>query len=133
MKGYVTTLLCCILVLNACKKVTDPPVAAADNISGNYNITTFIQDGNNETGSVDDYALQFNAGDELLGISSMDTLYGTWEKDDSDSLEIQIFFNDAPLSMLNRSWHIQTLTDNVLILGDDDPNDDSEDRLELRK
>ncbi len=133
MKGCILTLITLTLLINSCKKVTDPPVATVDDITGNYNIINFLEDGNNETDDVKEYVLQFNSGDELLGISANDTLTGTWENDDSDSLEMKIFFEEAPLNMLNRSWHILTLTDNDLILGDDDLNDDSEDRLELKK
>ena len=132
MKRLIHVFSICLIVtqLIACKKdVTTPssslPVTAS-NIAGNFSVSSFTGTGD-QTSAFNGFTFTFRENGSIIATSGSDTFNGIWRFDDSNNSEIKISFSNAPLNVLNGSWHIEDLTDDHLYLKDSSETEDNDD------
>ena len=126
--------------------LTGEEIAVNDNdIIGEWEVTLFIDDGDNDTDDLDDYTLEFQENGDLVITRTSDgeSVTGSWSlssngrildidlPDDVDSID-----PDDELEELEEDdWVFINQDDNDLWLleEDDDINDDDRDELRLRR
>lgn len=83
---------------------------------GKWRVSSFIDNGNNETNHYSGYEFQFNANGILIASSNGNTISGTWSSGNDDSqLKLVLNFGTiTPFEELNDDWHV--IQQNSLIL-----------------
>ena len=117
-----------------------------DVASGTWQITNFIDSGQDETSDFTGYNFTFNTNGTLLATDGSNTLNGTWSitnddsDDDSDDDDNDIDFNIAfpvtdssDFEDLNEDWDIVTVTSSVIQLRDDGDGNGDVDELTFEK
>lgn len=122
-------------LLNSCDKTNDAvnTNAAAVATAGTWRVTLFTDSGNNETSDFNGYTFTFNANGTIVAMNGGITKTGTWSQS-SNKLIINLGAKDntnKPLGELTDDWQIESVTDNVINLKDDNPA--SNERLQFTK
>ncbi|MBF6608836.1 MAG: hypothetical protein ITG00_08875 [Flavobacterium sp.] len=120
------------------------PIQVSNTVtSGTWRITSFIEDGNDETNHFTGYDFTFNLNGELTATNGTDTHAGSWDlttensNDDSPSgsdIDFEIMFAAPPeFTDLNEDWDILQRTDTRLTLRHTSGGDGSIDHLVFDK
>ena len=113
--------------------------------TGNWRITSFVEDNEDITSFFEGFSLTFNNDGALVIQNDALSLNGTWRIDyddddddnDVDDLEFELSIsaasNDLPeeLDELTDDWYVISYTDNRIVLSDDE--DGNEDQLILER
>ncbi|WP_236641974.1 hypothetical protein [Dokdonia sinensis] len=115
--------------------------------SGTWRVSSYIDDGENETSDYNGYDFTFGDDGVLTATNGTTTLVGTWSvsRDDDSSdddgssdsdVDFNIFFNvsdDNDFDDLNDDWDIVSVDDDTIVLIDISGGDGSTDRLTFQK
>lgn len=105
-------------------------IAQIENIaqSGTWQITNFVDSGQNETSDFTGYTFSFNTDGTLVATNGANTLNGTWsitddssDDDSSDDIDFNIFFpvpESNNFEELNDDWDIVSISSNKIELID---------------
>lgn len=122
-------------------------VNAVATASGTWRVSSYIDDGENETSDYNGYDFTFGDDGVLTATNGTTTLVGTWSvsRDDDSSdddgssdtdVDFNIFFNvsdDNDFDDLNDDWDIVSVDDDTIVLIDISGGDGSTDRLTFQK
>lgn len=88
--------------------------------SGDWQISRFIDDGNDETSDFSEYAFRFEENGEILAITLTGNSTGTWNIDEDGSEDdLVLNFNTSnELRELNEDWDILLLSNERIELSD---------------
>lgn len=91
--------------------------------SGTWQITNFVDSGQNETSDFTGYTFSFNTDGTLVATNGVNTLNGTWSitDDSSDDIDFNIFFpvpESNNFEDLNDDWDIVSISSNKIELID---------------
>lgn len=115
-------------------------VNSADLI-GEWRVTRFIDDGDDETDDLDDFTLEFRDNNDLIISNGSQSITARWSLSSNGKvLNIDIDDDDADLidpddeleELEDDPWIFISLTDQVMDLLEEDDDDDDDDRDELR-
>lgn len=119
MKNILKTsalLLMMLIAVSSCKK--DDTIINVDNAiqQGNWKITFFEDNGNNETSDFSGYQFTFKEGGSIVASNGNSTINGTWVTgtDDSQSKLILNFGSATPFDELNEDWHVTEETPTMI-------------------
>ena len=103
--------------------------------SGNWRITSFVEDGTDHTTDFTNYEFTFEESGLLMAIGPDDTVSGAWSVDDDDSSpDFNIFFASPPdFEELTEDWDIVQRTDTKVRLRHESGGDGSIDTLTFEK
>ena len=115
--------------------------------SGTWRVSSYIDDGENETSDYNGYNFTFGDNGVLTATNGTETLVGTWsvtqDNDSSDDdgsssndVDFNIFFNvsdDNDFDDLSDDWDIVSVDANMIVLIDVSSGDGSTDRLTFEK
>lgn len=89
--------------------------------SGDWQISQFVDDGNDETSDFGEYAFRFEENGEVLAITLTVNTSGTWNIDEDGSEDdLVLNFNASnELRELNEDWDILLLSNEKIELSDD--------------
>lgn len=140
-----------ILVLTlfvSCSDDDDGPGNPTEGISvntsdfiGRWQITRFIDDGEDESADLDNFSLDFRENNDLVISEGSQEITASWslrsngrilniDIDDDDADQID---PDGELEELDDEWIFISLTDRVMELLEEDDDDDDRDELTLTK
>jgi hypothetical protein len=90
--------------------------------TGNWVITLFVEDGENETSDYAGYVFTFNPNGTVIASKGSVNIQGTWETEvDDGSLELELEFpDDSPLDDLDDDWDVIEYNNAIIRLNDDD-------------
>jgi hypothetical protein len=91
-------------------------------ISGEWVITSFINDDSDETSEFTGWIFTFNADGSIDVRKDGQTLTGQWiiEEDDDDELELELIFSGAGFENLSEDWDVDSFTLSQIMFTDDD-------------
>lgn len=113
----------------------------ADDLIGEWRVTRFIDDGDDETDDLDDFTLEFRDNNDLIISNGSQGITARWSLSSNGKvLNIDIDDDDADLidpdddleELEDDPWIFISLTDQVMELLEEDDDDDDDDRDELR-
>ena len=120
----ILLVLCLVATqFTACKKAfaagpgSLPLVVSS--VAGNFTISSFVSS-SDAAATFSGYRFSFLENGTVTVTKDNNIKTGTWQFDDSNSTEIKLSFADTPLNELNRSWYVQELTGEHMLLTDDD-------------
>lgn len=90
-------------------------------VNGEWIITNFLDDNDDETATYVGYVFTFNESGEVKAQKGTEVATGTWEIDGDDgSLTLDLDFNDSLLDELDEDWDVLQYSGSKIDLGDDD-------------
>ncbi|XLS29161.1 hypothetical protein ACJD0Z_18440 [Flavobacteriaceae bacterium M23B6Z8] len=105
--------------------------------SGSWRITSYVEDGVDETSDFSGYAFTFNSDGSLTAVNGAITVNGTWSVDNDDSsndIDFNIFFASPPdFEELTEDWDIVSRSNSRIQLRDVSGGDGSVDTLVFEK
>ena len=122
-------VLLVVLTISSCSNDDDNSVTNQTNIEnkvqkGIWQITKFIDSGDDETENFDGYSFTFNSNNILVATNGTNTYNGAWSitddnsnDDSSDDLDFNISFTSPPdFEELSEDWDIISITTNKIEL-----------------
>ena len=116
--------------------------ASASDITGEWRVTRFIDDGENETDDLDDFILEFQDDNDLIITRGTQSITATWSLS-SDGRRLTLDIDDGEASQIDPEdeleeldddpWIFVTITDQVMNLLEYDDDDDDRDELTLTR
>lgn len=146
-------LLSVLIVLSSCDEDDDSPIDEFDNSdvasiqsslqTGTWRISSFVDDGENETVNFNDFVFTFGTDGSISADNGSNVFNGSWrvelddddDDDDKDDLEFYITFattNDN-LDDLTEDWYVLEFSENRIRLSDDDDDTDNDDLLTFER
>lgn len=131
MKKILSLLTIATILITSCTKNTSTPNNSSNNnnsnstvITGNFTITKFTDSNPNDDNAADfsGYTFTFNADGTIAAVNSGVTTQGSYTEKPShegEAAKLTISFTNAPLSDLNKSWQVDTISDSQIFLSDD--------------
>lgn len=114
--------------------------------SGNWSVSNYTDDGQNETSDYNGYVFTFDSSGSLIASNGSTEIEGTWsiqnddnssdDDDDDSDIDFNIFFavaDDSDFDDLSDDWDIVSITDAVISLRDVSGGDGSVDLLTFVK
>lgn len=94
-------------------------------VTGDFTITKFTDSNPNEDKAADfnGYTFTFSTNGTITAVKNNVSTTGSYNKKSShegEAAKLTINFNTAPLSDLNKNWQINLISDNAIMLSDDD-------------
>ena len=131
-------LLALTISLFSCSKSNDNNVTPSstnktEQVTGNWNVTYYLDSGKDETSDFSGYNFAFNSGDVLLAVNGSTTYTGSWRigdsssRDDSSSNRLVITISGSKaIDNLQHNWLIVKITDKEIWLKDDNISSNEE-------
>lgn len=104
--------------------------------STNWSVSSYIDDGTDETAVFENYVLSFGEEGVLTAVIDETTTEGTWSVSVSSSAELELIIDlgeAEPLDELTDSWDVTGLTENTVELKDVSGGDGSVDTLVIQR
>lgn len=129
-----------LIALPACKKKKIKNLKS-DMTEGTWRVSSFNDDGNDETGDYAGDTFKFNS-DGTLVVTGTHNATGSWSVRKEDSGDDDLFDDKhlefvislpIPLDDLSDDWEVESSSDSKLDLKDDSGGDDSEEHLTFVK
>lgn len=112
----IALLLLVMAAVSSCKKDDSPSIVDNTIQQGNWKITYFEDNGNDETPHFSGYEFIFSPGGSATASNGSNTVSGTWMTgtDDSQSKLILDFGSTSPFDELNEDWHVLEETSTMI-------------------
>lgn len=141
MKKFVFPLAAVLLFSAACSDDDGNSSPSATDVvntvtQGTWRITSFVEDGIDQTDDFADYEFTFDESGVLMAISPDDTVSGDWSvtPDDDSGPDFNILFAAPPaFEELSEDWDIVQRTNSKIRLRDESGGDGSIDTLTFEK
>lgn len=104
--------------------------------STNWSVSSYIDDGTDDTAAFENYVLSFGEEGVLTAVIDETTTEGTWSVSVSSSAELELIIDlgeAEPLDELTDSWDVTGLTENTVELEDVSGGDGSVDTLVIQR
>ena len=104
--------------------------------STNWSVSSYIDDGTDDTAAFENYVLSFGEEGVLTAVIDETTTEGTWSVSVSSSAELELIIDlgeAEPLDELTNSWDVTGLTENTVELEDVSGGDGSVDTLVIQR
>jgi hypothetical protein len=104
--------------------------------STNWSVSSYIDDGTDDTSAFENYVLSFGEEGVLTAVIDETTTEGTWSVSVSSSAELELIIDlgeAEPLDELTDSWDVTGLTENTVELEDVSGGDGSVDTLVIQR
>ena len=104
--------------------------------STNWSVSSYIDDGTDDTSDFENYVLSFGEEGVLTAVINDTTTEGTWSVHMSSSAELELIIDlgeAEPLDELSDSWDVTGLTENTVELEDVSGGDGSVDTLVIQR
>ena len=104
--------------------------------STNWSVSSYIDDGTDDTSDFENYVLSFGEEGVLTAVINDTTTEGTWSVSMSSSAELELIIDlgeAEPLDELTDSWDVTGLTENTVELEDVSGGDGSVDTLVIQR
>lgn len=104
--------------------------------STNWSVSSYIDDGTDDTSDFENYVLSFGEEGVLTAVINDTTTEGTWSVSVSSSAELELIIDlgeAEPLDELTDSWDVTGLTENTVELEDVSGGDGSVDTLVIQR
>lgn len=104
--------------------------------STNWSVSSYIDDGTDDTTAFENYVLSFGEEGVLTAVIDETTTEGTWSVSVSSSAELELIIDlgeAEPLDELTDSWDVTGLTENTVELEDVSGGDGSVDTLVIQR
>ncbi len=123
MKNIISISMLVLMIATAsCKKDDNSGSTPSINFTiqqGKWKVTTYIDNGNNETNHYTNYEFQFNSNGSVTASKQGSNVSGTWSNGNDDSQQKLILnFSTAPFDELNDDWHIVSQSSSQIRLED---------------
>lgn len=118
---WIAALIITGFFISSCKKENNPNPDNTGAISGTWRVTLYTDSDNDETADFADYTFSFNDNGVLAATISGTTSNGKWSKS-SSKFNIDLgpkSDGNKPLGELSDDWHIISITNSEIKLGDD--------------
>lgn len=127
-----------IIFLISCKKddFSLTPSGTSNTVQqGNWRVTFFEEDGNNETSHFSGYQLEFNNNGTVVASGNGSDINGNWStgSDDSHVKLVLDFGASTPFDELNDDWHVINQSENKIQMEDVSGGNGGTDYLTLEK
>jgi hypothetical protein len=117
-------LIVLMVAVTSCKKDdnSSPNSASTLNLTiqqGNWKITNYNDNGNDETNHYAGYSFKFNSDGSITATNNGNTVSGTWSTGTDDStVKLILSFSTTPFSELNDDWHVLEQSSTIIKLED---------------
>lgn len=127
-KKIASLLLVIMIAFSSCKKEDNSSSTSqsatailSSNIQqGNWRVTSFIENGVNQTNHYTGYQFQFASSGTVTAVNGGSTVSGTWSSgSDNSQLKLILSFGSAvPFQELNSDWHVTQNSSTIIKLED---------------
>jgi hypothetical protein len=117
LKLSIIAILSISFALASCTKDNDNPVGTTASLlqESTWKVTSFLEDGNDETNQFLGYRFTFKADGTVSVFTGGSTASGTWNTGANDSSnKLNLSFGSSPLNDLNEDWDIISKTTSMV-------------------
>ena len=128
VKKIASLLIVILIATSSCKKEDNSSstgqsattVLSSNIQQGSWIVTSFIENGVNQTNHYTGYQFQFGTSGTVTAVNGGSTVSGTWSSgnDDSQLKLILSFGSVAPFQELNSDWHVTQNSSTIIKLED---------------